>query len=284
MGFNAFPSFRKKEPRVEVSKDTYPDTAPLRDNADALAENSRKSIEYFDKNTRKQFQRMFDLDRRGKAANRNIEWENITPEEMQDVKNFVSFASKRLAAGAATSDAFHKEVEKGKVGKAFHELAPVNNVGHDSMHSMMAYASTGGGSLVPAYMKLDNRTRDTYTDPHANLEEAYVVAFSDLNLFANKIKSIKERSALKGEELVNVVMTEWEEDGLYGFQYKDPDFPRNNRMPEFVTTIRNLVSNIEEGKEDPNFPIHEFQRILSPLLERLRMETPATKTQDINAS
>ena len=283
MSFNNFPSFRRKEPPPGVSKETYPLTAPLRDHAEALAENSRKSIEYFDKNTESEFRRMFDLNDRGKVLNSNIDWEHITPEEITDVKNFVAFASKRLAAGAVQSEAYHKEMQKGKVERPLSALAPAISVGHDSLHAMMAFARSGGASLIPGYMKIDDKDAIySYKEPHAVLEECYVIAFSDFDAMEHRIGNITLTQGLTGEPLVQAVMEDWEKDqqkrasGPFGdtaFKKIDPDFLRKNRLPQFEDSVRNLCRNIEQGRQEENFPVHEFQRILAPLLERLRIES-----------
>jgi hypothetical protein len=267
MGFNAFP-FRRKAINPGVSKETYPKTKAVRDNREAIEKHARTSSEYFDAKFEKNVERMF-----GRRSKEGVYSADLTEDERDDIQNFIEYASKRLAAGAVSSEMFHTRIEKGKLDEALYELAPSFSVGHDSMHAMMAYARTNGKSLVPAYTQLDNPKKLSWEDEMANLEESYVIAFFTLDDIAHRLKTIHETQGLDGEELVWAVIENWDKEQAkknFKNNYPSPEYLRQHHLPEFVNVVRNLLHNIQQEQPDRKFAIHEFQRILQPLLERLR--------------
>lgn len=270
MAFGSFPSFNRK-PATSVSEELYPKTKIFRDHKNLIDQNASRSTERFEKKFEQQMYSMFDYKKEGR-----INFDALTEQEVEDIHNFIAYASKRVAAGAVASPIFHKEVQRGKPGVALGEFAPASNVGHDTMHSLMAYARTGGESLVPAYMKAtDKRELELYQDQAANLEEAYVVSFAELGDVERIIREVREHEGLEGEDLVRAVMERWEDNltTTHGFKFSDPNYPRDNRLEDFVTVVRNLLRNIDLEEPDQNFGVHEFQRIAHPLLERLRSST-----------
>lgn len=273
MAFGNFSFKRKEDSNPGVSEETYPRTKKIRNNRQAIETNARKSAERFDAKFEQQLNDMFRkrvFTTFGKRYEGSVQSSSLSEEEKTDIKNFIKYASRRLAAGAVSSPMFHKEILRNKPGNALDELAPPRNVGHDSMHAMMAYARTGGKSLVPAYMKLDDQRKLVFEDSAANLEEDYVIAFSELDDMAKRMIGIRDMQALAGEALVQATIESWENDHTKNFKKSDPAYPKANRLPEFETIVRNLLRNIEQEKPDPKFAVHEFQRILKPLLERLR--------------
>ena len=273
MGFNAFPLFNRRKTGASVSEELYPNTKKVRDHMNLIEQNADRSVEYFEKEKKfkQQILSMFDARKNGA-----INFELITPEEIQDIKNFIAHAAKRISAGAISSPAYHEEIMKGKPGGVLDKLAPDVLIGHDSMHAMMAYLRTRGESLVPAYMKVENKKElFTYKNLEANLEEAYVNTFSNIGHIERISKNIRDEQGLSGEALVLATMETWEA-GIRkneGFDKADPNYLRDNRWPEFVDIVRNVLRNYEQAEADPNIAIHEFQRILAPLLKRLR-ESP----------
>lgn len=267
MAFGKFPSFSRK-PGASVSEETYPKTKTFRDHKNLIDQNVDRSVERFEKKFKEQMYSMFDYKKEGR-----INFDLLTEQEIEDIRTFIAHASKRTSAGAIASPIFHKEVQRGKPSIALDEFAPSSNVGHDVMHSLMAYTRTRGESLVPAYMRAtDKRELELYQDAAANLEEAYVVSFAELGGVEKMIREIRDTQGLTGEELVLAVMDRWEDNltRTQGFKFSDPDYPRNNRLEDFVTVVRNLLHNMEQEEPDQNFEVHEFQRIARPLLERLR--------------
>lgn len=203
----------------------------------------------------------------------NIREEDLTPEEATNIKNYFTFAAKRLASGAISSRAFHNEIRRGKTRRAIDEWVPEDNIGHDGIHAMFAYSRTGGRSLVPAYMhveEVEHYPGEGLNDA-AMLEEAYVEGFSGPQDLKEIFMDLRDHGYGE-EELATAVVDIWVEKHAvdHNFTYSDPDFPKRERLPEFVNFVRNFVLSLQQGLYDPKFQVHEFQRILAPLLERLR--------------
>jgi hypothetical protein len=260
-----FESFFSKKPAVDtgVSPELYPASKAMRDNWDRTESHAHASAESFDKKSKRHLHMMF-----GPVSREGVRSAELTESEETDVKNFIAYASKRLAFGAISSKMYHKQKD------ALQSLAPEMMIGHDCVHAMMAYARTQGKSLVPAYMKIeDKKILDQYKDKIANQEETYVNGFSNLDEVAKMSRNIVQRRGLRGEELVLATVEAWEDSQIHK-KDEDKHFlgdeALEHRLPEFVTVVRNLINNLEQEHPDPSFAVHEFQRILAPLLERLR--------------
>jgi hypothetical protein len=207
--------------------------------------------------------------------------EDLTPEEHVDIDNYIEYVSKRLAAGAVTSKAFHEEIMRGNPLKALETFNPDRALGHDSLHAMFAYAESGGASLLPAYMKVDRIDTSAgvnYGNDKANLEELYVTAFTIPETVLKPICEDLIQKGYSGEELVQAVIERWDSDVAQRpsdarNNFQDPNYVKENILPEFVTIVRNYCREVENGDTNPKFSLNELRRILRPLLDRLERKS-----------
>lgn len=259
-------------------ENSYFNTVPFRKNTEEIKRHGAGAIEEFDKKFDYHFKRMFD-----EGGESNLNAEDLSSEERRDIENFVAFAVQRLAAGAVTSRVFHAEVAEGKINTALNTFAPANyGVGHDCVHAMLAYARTRGQSLVPAYMRVEEivQSNGISTDQEACLEEEYVHFFSGgIQKMKKWLSDFRSDANFSTEELTMMLVEKWEEEITTHDTHKnfadvrdlhDKAFVREHRLPEFVNIVRNLVLDAQKPEQDSKFIVHEFQRILRPLLDRLQ--------------
>jgi hypothetical protein len=202
----------------------------------------------------------------------------LTDEEMADIENFVMYATSRIVAGAAYSKKFHELAQQGEVQKPFQTFLPDKyTVGHDAIHAMMAYLRTNGSSLRPAYTQAEVLTSKAghSNDFAANLEEKYVLMFSQEPVF-ERIYGRLELVLLQGNATIDEAVEDFFQEFESSLAYSGRtsiEYAKENRLPAMVEVIRNLATQIKEGSVDPNFRVHEFQRLLRPLLDRLKEKT-----------
>lgn len=104
-----------------------------------------------------------------------IDFGDITPSERNDFKNFVRYATKRLAAGTIVSPMHQASVHAGETKKVLDGFSPPAMVRHDLIHTMVAYGENDAHSLVPAFMKTS--AKDQITDPRTIQEEMIAALF-----------------------------------------------------------------------------------------------------------
>lgn len=202
----------------------------------------------------------------------------LTEEEMADIENFVMYATPRIVTGAAYSKKFHERAQQGEVQKPFQTfLSDKYTVGHDAIHAMMAYLRTNGNSLRPAYTQAELLISETghSNDFAANLEEKYVLMFSQeppFERFYGRLELVLLQGHASIDEAVEDFFQEFETSIAYSGRVS-LEYAKEHRLPAMVEVIRNLATQIKEGEVDPNFRVHEFQRLLRPLLDRLKEKT-----------
>lgn len=236
--------------------------------------------------------------------------ESLTADEVVDVKNFGRHATKRLAVAAIVSPINRERVWRGglyDLNDAFHETSPEGLVHHDVIHAMEAWRRTKGRSLIPTYAKVE--TKDEQASNETALREELVVSLFDNNTLLNDIfnDSIlegdnfrKQYERFRSGASSSIVLEKKTEYSHYmqGVESKkkinpleyylcayenflrtlveNPDFQTTletvqaNRDPEYVDIFRRTYENWQLEQPDLKFTLHEFQRILAPLLVRLR--------------
>lgn len=234
---------------------------------------------------------------------------SLTSEEIEDVTIFARHATKRLAAGAATSPINHGLVRAGKLESAF-EMMPPGAVYHDLLHAAVAWKCTQGRSLIPEFAKAKN-TEAQFSNPSAVQEELMVGLFDQHPFVQSAIvsndlgetfaKYLRERlSSLSPKEnkkrttdfLALIAPLEHLKDqepikyylGVYEAllpaagienpqEYSDGlKAAQQNRNPEYAGLFTSIFNDAKSEKPEPKHMLHEFQRMLAPLLERLRKE------------
>jgi hypothetical protein len=234
-----------------------------------------------------------------------LDGENFTNEEFADVSAFGQYATKRLAAGALESP-----ITRGmQIHEAFRAGSPTGPVRHDVLHAMWAWQRTKGRSLVPAYLKVKDK-ESQYTDPTA-IQEELAVGLFDNSKFVRSLFSAKEPTQLcelnllqRGgaskktlEDLSATINTLVPNKGKDPFQYSlllyeaymtaldggevHPGYKEGlktvqaNRSPEYLNIFKALYDDTQAKKQNEKLMLNEFQKILAPLLARLRKEKKA---------
>lgn len=271
------PSIKKENSDSDQeNKSASLNTEAYRKNKQAVEYHVAGNLEIFYENTNEALEQMFGVYPR-------LRIEDLEPEEREDIENFIQYVEKRLAVGAVSSKLFHKQVQAGSPLKALHVFNPgtAGEIGHDSIHAMFAYAESKGTSLVPAYMKVDPESvitdRGVSMDDRANLEENYVAAFAGRTLFLEPICKELIEQGVSGEELVQSLIKRWDVEIAQRTtsslnNVRNPDYIKENVLPEFVTMVRNYCQQMEKGNVNPKFSLNEFRRILRPLLDRLKQK------------
>ncbi|MDB4992004.1 MAG: hypothetical protein JWL75_249 [Parcubacteria group bacterium] len=260
-------------------------SGPLRSNKEAVEYHTSENLQRFYENPQEVVTAMFggyrlESGSEGVSGNyRGLRIEDLTSEEFADIDNYIQYAAKRLAAGAASSKVFHEQVARGRLSKALDTFNPDWALGHDSIHSMFTYAESNGASLVPAYMKVDAiiTSSGLSMDSKANLEELYVTAFTIPDVVLKPICEKLIQEGLSGEELAEAVIDRWgvqvaQDLKHNGIQVLTPEYIKENMLQEFVTMVRNYCQQVESGIPNAKFSLNEFRRILRPLLNRLEQK------------
>ena len=227
---------------------------------------------------------------------------DVTLEERQDIINFGEYASKRLAAGSLHSAVYRHDVGRGDIDRAMKRGAGVGSY-HDILHAMFAYNRNGGVSLLPAYMQVNDRP-EQFTDPAAVQEEMLVDLWEGLNgpfvrellksedpvqafikadYYKEKLQVYQEQiekiSFLKDTHPVEYLLSAYEayyivtqpgQRDLENYVDDYADYIKGHRDPEGLNLFSLLHENAHSDNPDPKLLLHEFQRMLAPLLERLK--------------
>lgn len=233
--------------------------------------------------------------------------DSITAEEIEDVSNFVLYAGKRLTNTALYAPLFEKQVSRGQIHGAMHQGA--HRSYHDALHAMMAYDRSGGRSLAPAYIGIPRTLEEQVSDPAAAQEEAMVLLWQGSeNFMPSVFRGEDPLVALQRTDAKNVAFTEARIRELVPLKEKNRlqyllsvheaycagllmnvagskrmnepigkafDVVANNRDPQYVRIAELLSKNAQANEPDPKILIYEFQRILQPLLQRLRHKRAA---------
>jgi len=239
----------------------------------------------------------------------------VTAEEKEDISNFARYAGKRLANASLHAPMFEKGVADGREGVqlAMKEGA-FPRMYHDVLHAMLAYEKSNGESLTPAYLKVPNKNAQL-TDPAAIQEEVMVYLWQnnanfmrrvfrgdDLHMLMEttvgydirpymeariqELAPLNEASPLEyylGIHEAYCVALLRKIAGDTGDKSTGADIEKafeliaNNRSAEYVHIAELLYENAQSKNPDPKILLHEFQRILKPLLERLRVKSEREK-------
>ena len=235
---------------------------------------------------------------------------DVTSEEEADILNFAEYASKRLAVGSLHSPVSKHWLEKGDIYMAMRQGSVQGS--HDLLHAMFAYARSHGESLVPAYSKVADEDAQ-FTNPKAIYEELLVDLWEGnltrkfLNILLttdDPLRSLQESlpdcpeefrdryvtlletlSSTKEGQPMEYLFRAYEIYYLLCYGYTDRveeylEWAEQHRDPQGVQLFSILYENARAEKPDPKFLIKEFQRILSPLLERLRTKNMRTETSE----
>ncbi len=230
----------------------------------------------------------------------NTDTISLTQKEIVDVDNFAKYATKRIAAGALSSPLSKDLMGQGKTDDALKEMAPVDTVIHDLLHAMWAWQRTNGRSLIPAYMRVENQAL-LFTDPIAVEEELAVglmdnmfiryllkskdpkLAFKIYSRLDNKSKqqeifyeTVKQLEDLKEKDPREYYFRIYEAYEISIDGDVHPEFAeavhkiQERRGPAYTALFNATYDNAHQEKPDQKFSLHEFQRMLAPLLARLR--------------
>jgi hypothetical protein len=222
-----------------------------------------------------------------------------------DVKYFAEYAIPRLVVGSVYSP---ESIRAHYAYDHDYLYAPENSstrvfghvqeglLGHDLFHATAAYVLSGGQSLVPEYTKQESNQA-----ARSNLaciqEEIFamvwdgkfpydVLRLADTDLsfktrFASYFKDSVEETRKEFSEFPNITentfetfLSAWEYFSLAKINREKINdlIPQlsANRSPKYVAVMRNIFENSQSKNPDPNILLHEWQRVLLPLLERLR--------------
>lgn len=231
-------------------------------------------------------------------------FDTVTDQEKEDVANFARYAGRGLASAALHAPLFAQYIALGRPGVQIALRQGVRPFYHDALHAMFAYDRTGGESLTPAYLNV-SETNAQYTDPAAIQEEAMVLLWQNAQAFMERVFKGEDALALAGEifigdaayekarvqevlplkdvspieyylgiheayclNLLSIVVGNNE--AQRADLKKAFEVVARNRSQEYVHVMELLYNNSQSQNPDPKVLLHEFQRILKPLLERLR--------------
>ncbi len=278
----------------------YPRTGNYRTHRNQIEEHALKSDESL---TAIDYHRLFGFE--GAA------YQKLTQSEREDIDNFVEYGTNHLAAGAAISELGRIFSKEHSLSRSLDRLSPTSSVAHDLIHGMLAYGRTGGRSFMPAYMNVESE-QDQETDAVAIQEEMIVdlldgggttfvkKLFSDESWELPKMVINNIDRAKMYETLVDKIQPLKDSNrpeyffGVYEAYYrarwrpkKDEelawkfdaamDFIEKHRDPEYVRIFTDKFNLMESGTKNPRFGFEVFQRIMKPLLERLRNQPKEDK-------
>lgn len=287
-------------------KEAYPKTGQYREDRETIEDHVAGSIRELKKRGNNYTLReMFALSKEGA--------EELTPDEKEDVWNFMEYAGKRLTQGQMVSPEFHGSSSENRSPE---EVMPAFALRHDTIHAMVAYSRNhSDNSLKPAFQKMDQEHQ--YSDPEALQEECMtllwdkgdfnfvyrllktgdfetsaMIAFrniapptpdgwTELRQYAKDISNLKETDPtqyilLLHEKVLLVSMLAQEgSKGMGDKIRKSFETFQANRYPEYVNAARALYENSQAEKPDPKILFNEFRRILEPLLKKLRLRKKA---------
>ena len=186
--------------------------------------------------------------------------------------------------------------------------APVrwNIIGHDVIHASVAYLNSEGKKLRPKYNEYDNLSGNTSTkDLDCVLEETIVMFFQGEMLYKELLKGsftssqsleewlVQDATSPKDTErirkefgplAVEVLDQSPSADSLLRYiellgihiaadksaSGEMAKTIKEKRPPYFVEMIKRVCENTESEIPDSNILFHEWQRLMEPLLRRLR--------------
>jgi hypothetical protein len=229
-----------------------------------------------------------------------VEKRPVSQEDLLDLELFAEYVAPRLKAGSAASP-LHKDLTDDQKLNDPHRLAPVSFFAHDLLHGFVAYANSNGKSLVPEYMKTESK-EEMFMSPESIMEEIFVQiwdAYQDeesliVALFKSDNPEIDAQNAIspswredfkkyyqeylpsemKESDPLEYYMSLWELVYLLRNSQRDVAILYSElehvRPPVYKEVMKRLYQNSLRENPDPKILFHEFQRILDPLLARLR--------------
>lgn len=231
--------------------------------------------------------------------------DTVTAREKEDVSNFARYAGKKLAIASLHAPLFEKSVSRGRSGAQYAMHQGARRSYHDVLHAMFAYNQANGESITPAYLKVLNKSAQ-FTDPASIQEEVMVLLWQGNEDFMQRVfhgedpLAVMEKTFVRDVPLAKSRMRElaplktvspleyylgiheayclgilWlvagdkkmEADLVRGF-----DAMARSRSEEYVHIAELLHENSQSENPDSKILLHEFQRILKPLLQGLRVK------------
>lgn len=274
----------------------YPKSGPYRENKEVIAANA-EDIAF--------------------KARKEMFYRQPYPHQVEDVDNFIEYASQRLSAGAIHSPLKPIHSWGNEAEDKFRNLT--NLPGHDHWHAAVRYKMSGGKSLVPPHMKTETEF-EQYTSSEGLIEEGMV----DLLQGGSASETIFEgmRANLKSHQSYEALLNR-EPDSKTKAALDEIDSLRETNQIDYFTklhlflvtaiseriardkapgghkktetvsmpafyAVRNEVlenpdANYLELARDryeavlgenpnPDFQLDEFEKMLSPLLQRLKLK------------
>jgi hypothetical protein len=224
----------------------------------------------------------------------------VFPEDLVDIELFAEYVAPRIKAGAVASP-LYKELTVDHKSQDPHHLAPVSFFAHDLLHGFIAYANSGGKSLIPEYMKVESK-EEMFMNPDSIMEEIFVQIWDAYQDEENLIVTLFKSDNPEIDAQNSLSLSQREDFKKYYQEYLLSDMQENHpleyymnlwelvyllrnsqrdvvmfyseiehvRPPAYQEVMERLYQNSLLSHPDPKILFHEFQRILEPLLIRLR--------------
>lgn len=290
-----------KPKKGNASEETYPSTRLYRNNEEGIAKETKLFMKEFldPKHFKYHVAIMFSMSEK--------DVDSLTPQEIQDIKNYAEYGYSRLAVSSMYSLQHKHLLGEDKDGRVdVHKVVRAGVfeggvVEHDLLHALVAYARSNGATSRPVY-----DTSKVIPNPEAVGEEMMVhqfwghssVSFVErvargedpvalLKEFRFKNRGglesesitqpetdarVRELLPLKEQDPVEYAIRVFEEYWRQEFNHTEKSVSFIRTDPAYRRLFEALCANAVKETPDPLVRFREFQRITGPLLERLRKQ------------